>query len=89
MTSGREGAGASRTRERLLRGVIAAAVGLAAPSVEIALRCRPPLQTSETCVWLKAYLPLTRPLYFVACGLLTYGILSLAAVAARQLRRRA
>lgn len=53
------------------------------------MRCRAPLQASEMCVWLKAYLPLSRPLYFVAGGLLTYVILSLAAVAVRKLRLRA
>ncbi len=43
--------------------------------MEIAVKCRSP--ASEACMWAKAYLPLTRPLYFVVFCLLTYGILSL------------
>jgi hypothetical protein len=76
---------------RLVRLVIAAAVRLAAPYVEVARLCRAPhpvtLVPTEACVWSRAYLPLTRPLYFVAYGLLTYAILSLIAMAARGLRR--
>jgi hypothetical protein len=68
-------------RSRLLRALIAATVGLGAPAVEVALKCRwPPsdlLPTTEGCVWAKAYLPLTRPVYFVVFGLLTYGLLTL------------
>jgi hypothetical protein len=50
---------------------------MAAPYVELAVKCREP--TSEACVWGKAYLPLTRPVYFVLFGLLTVGALSLMA----------
>jgi hypothetical protein len=57
------------------RLVAAAAVGVAAPNLEVALKCRQP--SSEACVWSKSYLPLTRPLYFVLFGLLTYAVLSL------------
>jgi len=62
-------------RSRLLRIAVAALVGLAAPQVEVAAKCRRP--DSEACVWAKAYLPLTRPVYFVLFGLLTFGVLSL------------
>lgn len=65
----------------LLRISLAAAVGLAAPQVEVAWKCRtPPAEghaTSEACVWARAYLPLTRPVYFVLFGLLTFGALTL------------
>lgn len=72
---------------QLLRLLIAAAVGLAAPWVEVALRCRGPLRaTSEACVWARAYLPLTRPVYFLVFGVLTYAVLSVAATASRERR---
>lgn len=61
-------------RNRAVRLIIAVAVGLAAPHVILALQCRRP--ASEACVWGKAYLPLTRPLYFVLFGLVTYAILT-------------
>ena len=62
---------------RALRAAVAAAVGLAAPYVELAVKCRD--RSSEACVWGRSYLPLTRVVYFVLFGLLTYGALALAA----------
>lgn len=74
-------------RSRLGTILIAVAVGLAAPEVEIALKCRtPPAEghaTSEACVWARSYLPLTRPVYFVLFGLLTFGVLTLGGRIAR------
>ena len=71
----------------LLRIALAATVGLAAPQVEVAWKCRTPLAegraTSEACVWARSYLPLTRPVYFVLFGLLTFGALTLYARLAR------
>ena len=64
-------------RSRLPRIALAAAVGLLAPYAELAVKCRRP--ASEACVWAKAYLPLTRPVYFALFGLLTYGALALLA----------
>jgi hypothetical protein len=68
-------------RSLVLRIAVAAAVGLAAPQVEVVWKCRtPPAEghaTSEACVWAKAYLPLTRPVYFVLLGLPTFGALTL------------
>ncbi|HEX8213033.1 MAG TPA: hypothetical protein VF584_22855 [Longimicrobium sp.] len=65
----------------LLRISLAVAMGLAAPEVEVALKCRtPPAEgraASEACVWARSYLPLTRPVYFVLFGLLTFGALTL------------
>ncbi len=61
----------------LLRIGVAALIGLAAPYVDLAVKCREP--TSEACVWAKAYMPLTRPVYLVFFGLLTFGTLSLIA----------
>jgi hypothetical protein len=77
-------------RGRVVRIAIAVAVGLAAPYVEVALRCRAPHPgtgvASEACVWTRAYLPLARPLYLIVYGLLTYAALSLLALAWRTLR---
>ncbi len=74
-------------KSRLLRITIAVAVGLAAPQVEVAWKCRtPPAEgraTSEPCLWARTYLPLTRPAYFVLFGLLTFGALTLYAHLAR------
>jgi hypothetical protein len=39
---------------------IAAAVGLAYPYLELAWKCRSAVATSESCVWGRAYFPLTR-----------------------------
>ncbi len=64
-------------RSRFLRIALAALVGLAAPYVELAVHCRAP--ASEACVWGRAYLPLTRPVYFVLFGLLAYVVLALLA----------
>ncbi len=64
-------------RSRFFRIVLAALVGLAAPYAELAVYCRAPV--SEACVWGRAYLPLTRPVYFVLFGLLAYAVLSLLA----------
>ncbi|HKG95776.1 MAG TPA: hypothetical protein VKA84_27950 [Gemmatimonadaceae bacterium] len=66
---------------RLTRAAVAALVGVAAPYAELAVKCRAP--GSEACVWGRAYLPLTRAVYFVLFGGMTYAALAWAA------RRRA
>lgn len=74
-------------RARLLRLAVAAVVGAAAPYVEVAARCRgeprPGRATSEACTWARAYLPLTRPAYFVLVGGLTWLLLGIASGARR------
>jgi hypothetical protein len=74
-------------RSLLLRISIAVVVGLAVPQAEVAWKCRtPPAEgraTSEGCLWARSYLPLTRPVYFVFFGLLTFGALTLYARLAR------
>lgn len=62
-------------RSRVLRLVLAIAVGLAAPEIELALKCGRP--DSEACVWGRAYMPVTRVLYFIAFGVATYALLTL------------
>lgn len=73
-----------------VRAALAAAVGLAAPHVEIALKCRAPSPvsgvTSEACLWSRAYLPLTIPLYLIVCGLGVFVALTLGTHLLRQMR---
>jgi len=38
----------------------ALAIGIAAPHVELAWKCRQGFESSEACVWGRSYLPLTR-----------------------------
>jgi hypothetical protein len=52
-------------------------VGLAAPHAELWVKCRAP--SSEACVWGRAYLPVTVPVYLVVVGGLTYAVLASAA----------
>ena len=77
-------------QSRLLRIAIAVAAGLAAPWVELAIRCRTPHPATrvatEMCVWTRAYLPLAAPIYLVFYGLVTYAGLSLVAAAVRKRR---
>jgi hypothetical protein len=40
--------------------IIALAIGIAFPYLELAWKCREGLATSEACVWGRAYLPLGR-----------------------------
>lgn len=74
-------------RSLLLRIAVAVVVGLAVPQLEVAWKCRtPPAEgraTSEPCLWARTYLPLTRPVYFVLFGLLTFGALTIYARLAR------
>ena len=44
----------------LIKLVLAAAIGLAYPYLELAWKCRAAVATSEACVWGRAYFPLTR-----------------------------
>lgn len=44
----------------LLRLAIAVAIGIAFPYLELVWKCRDGFQTTEACVWGKAYLPLSR-----------------------------
>ena len=67
----------SASRGRLRRAAIALAVGLAAPHAELWVKCRAP--SSEACVWGRAFLPVTIPVYLVVVGGLTYAVLALVA----------
>jgi hypothetical protein len=57
--------------------VVALAVGLVEPSVEVAWKCRAGFETSEACVWGKSYLPLGRAIGLVFVAPLTFGMLML------------
>jgi hypothetical protein len=55
--------------------LVALAVGLAEPSLEVAWKCRAGFETSEACVWGKSYLPLGRAIGLVFIAPLTFGVL--------------
>ena len=55
--------------------VLALAVGLVEPSLEVAWKCRAGFETSEACVWGKSYLPLGRAIGLVFVAPVTFGIL--------------
>jgi hypothetical protein len=69
-------------RRRLVRAIVALGVGLAAPHVELWVKCRAP--SSEACVWGRSYMPLTIPVYLVLFGGLTYVVLALISRARRK-----
>lgn len=48
-----------RYRSLLFRFVLAVAIGIAFPFLELAWKCRDGVQGSEACVWGKAYLALS------------------------------
>ncbi len=48
-----------RYRSLLVRVVLAVAIGIAFPFLELAWKCREGVQGSEACVWGKAYLALS------------------------------
>ena len=68
----------------LIRIAIALVVGLAEPSIELAWKCREGFETSEACVWGKAYLPLSRALGLLIIAPAVFGLLTLV----NRLRRR-
>jgi hypothetical protein len=63
----------------IARVVIAVAAGLVEPYAEIAWKCRAGFETSEACVWGKAYLPLGRVAGLVIIAPIAFATLSLAA----------
>ena len=68
----------------LIRIAIALAIGLAEPSIELAWKCREGVETSEACVWGKAYLPLSRALGLFIIAPVVFLLLTLLS----RLRRR-
>ena len=70
----------------IARVVIALAAGLVEPYAEIAWKCRAGFETSEACVWGKAYLPLGRVAGLVIIAPIAFATLSLAAWLARSCR---
>lgn len=69
-------------RSLLLRIATAFAIGLAYPHLELAWKCRAPYESSEACVWGRAYLPLglwiepliVTPVAFAVLSLISYMI---------------
>lgn len=59
------------------RLVIALAIGLAEPSIELAWKCREGFETTEACVWGRSYLPLSRALGLFIIAPAVFGVLTL------------
>lgn len=55
--------------------LVALAVGVAEPSLEVAWKCRAGFESSEACVWGRSYLPLGRAIGLVFIAPITFGIL--------------
>lgn len=70
----------NRRRGVWLRAIIALAIGIVWPYLEIRWKCRTGFEASEACVWGKAFLPLGRwiepliiaPLLFLALTLASW-----------------
>ena len=55
--------------------LVALAVGLVEPSLEVAWKCRAGFESSEACVWGRSYLPLGRVVGLVVVAPLTFGVM--------------
>ena len=67
-----------RRRELWIRAILALAIGIAWPYVELRWNCRSGFEESEACVWGKAYLPFSRWVYPLIVGPVLFGGFSLA-----------
>jgi hypothetical protein len=65
------------SRSLIVRAFVALAIGLVEPNLEIAWKCRAAFETSEACVWGKAYLPLGRVVGVVIIAPITFAVLAL------------
>lgn len=71
-----------RWRLRLALSLLA---GASIPLIDLSIACRDVM--SERCVWGKAYLPLTLPLYTVVAGAIIFGLATAISIARRERRR--
>ena len=62
-------------RSVLIIALVALAIGLVEPSIELAWKCRDGYETSEGCVWGKSYLSLSRILGVVIIAPVVFAIL--------------
>ena len=67
------------SRAVVLRIVVALMIGIAEPYLELAWKCRPGYETSEACVWARAYLPLSRWIGLLLIAPAAYVVLTLLA----------
>jgi hypothetical protein len=63
------------SRALLVLGCLALAVGLAEPPLEVAWKCRAGFESSEACVWGRAFLPLGRAVGLVIITPVTFAVL--------------
>lgn len=79
----------SAAGRRTVRAVIALAIGLAEPYIEIAWKCRQGFESTEACVWGKSFFSLAQWLVPLIVTPVVYVVLSLIAWSWRQWRARA
>lgn len=63
------------SRSILIIALVAVAIGLVEPSIELAWKCRAGFEASEGCVWGKSYMPLSRALGMLIIAPVAFGIL--------------
>ena len=67
-----------------LRVLVALAVGIIEPYAEVAWKCRAGVETSEACVWARAYLPLSRVVALIVIAPVCFVVLEGVARLARR-----
>jgi hypothetical protein len=65
------------SRTVVLLAIVALAIGLAEPSLEVAWRCRRGFESSEACVWGRSLLPLGRAVGLLFIAPVAFGVLLL------------
>jgi hypothetical protein len=63
------------SRGTIALAIIALAIGLAEPSIEVAWKCRRGFESSEACVWGKSLLPLGRAVGVLLVAPVVFGVL--------------
>ena len=77
------------SRSVVLRTLVALAIGLSAPFLEVAWKCRAGHETTEACVWGRAYLPVSRTIGLILIAPIAFGVLTLVARLWRSRNRHA
>ena len=67
------------SRSLVLRLLVALAIGLLEPSLELAWKCRAGREASEACVWGRAYLPVSRALGLLVIAPVAFAVLTVLA----------
>lgn len=75
-------------RRSWIRIVVAVGVGTLAPWLELWWKCRAGREASESCVWTRSYMPLSRVVEPIIVAPLTFALLCAGAALLGRLRRR-